>query len=65
MALEKITEELLKETKEPEIVEHRKTDLENERASVVADKERFVKTADERIAKIDEMLALFSPIIPK
>ena len=59
MTIEKITEELLKETIE-NVVEHKKSQLEAERLSVLADKERQITTADNRIAKIDEMLALFS-----
>ena len=59
MTYTKITEELLRETTE-NVVEHKKSDLEKERTSVIADKERQIKTADERIANIDKMLALFS-----
>lgn len=59
MAYEKITEELIKETKEAVIVEHRKDDLEREKAAVMADKEKAITTADKRIAGINVMLAMF------
>lgn len=60
MTYEKITMDLLREIQEPVVVEHRKEELEKEKASVEEDKQKFIKTADERIAKIDLMLAVFS-----
>ena len=59
MTFEKITTDLIRETKEPVVVEHQREELEKEKASVEADKQRFIKTSDERIARIDEMLAMF------
>ena len=56
MTYEKITEEILKETKEPVIVEHKKADLENRKASLLKDKERV----EGEISKADELLALFT-----
>lgn len=59
MTYKKITQDVIQEVKDPVVVEHKKEQLEEEKAKILANKEVFLKECDTKILALDEMLKLF------